>query len=700
MSGIAGIYRGDRTPVTPESLREMMDAVAYRGPDGSDVWCDRFVGLGHQMLWTTPESLIEHLPLENAGLAITADARIDNRSELIAALAINHPAAEITDSDLILAAYAKWQSQCPEKLVGDFAFAIWDSQRQQMFCARDHMGIKPFCYHYRPEQLFAFASDAKALLSLREVAHRLNEAKVGDYLAGLFIDKASTFFEEIFHLPPASCATITAQEMQIETYWSLDPAKELMLGSDEEYAAALEELFTEAVRCRLRSAFPVGTHLSGGLDSSSVACVARKILPKDCPLHTFSNIFEETTECDERPFIDAVLEHSNFIPHFVSGDARGPLSDLDFVMRHYSGVVAAANHFLLLGLGKAAQQSGVRVVLDGSDGDTTISHGINYLSELAHQGNWERFACETRGLKQTMNCAPTQILYTYGFSHLEALSRSGKWITFIKQCQQLRRHLTISWRRLIVRHGLKPLVSKTVKQAWHKIRGIHNADRAVDSLLVINRDFAKRTGLEGRLHAKALVTLQRPETQRKSHQEGLESGVLNHAVGIIQDYSAAFNLETRSPFMDKRLIEFCLSLPPEQKLRHGWTRYVMRQAMKSILPDRIWRRPDKARMGSSVFYGLLYHDRRKMAQTIKHTVPLSSQYINVEAMKALYAKLSAREVKENAKDQTDLVMLCRGMMLAIWLEKESFTYSSKSSGFDEERDKEYKQLARAQCFRL
>ena len=692
MSGIVGIYNLDQQPVEADDLWRMVDVLAHRGPDGSDVWCSGAVGLGHQMLWSTPESLLENLPSENEGLVITADARIDNRSELIASLALNRPAAEITDSDLILAAYDKWQTQCPEKLVGDFAFAIWDSHRQQMFCARDHMGMKPFCYHYQPGHLFAFASDAKALLSLQAVPHCLNETKVGDYLAAIFIDKTSTFFEGIFHLPPASRAVVTVDEIKVETYWSLDPTKELRLGSDEEYAAALEEIFTEAVRCRLRSAFPIGTHLSGGLDSSSVACVARKILPEDCPLHTFSNIFETTTECDERPFIDAVLEQGGFIPHFVAGDVRGPLSDLDFVTYYHSGVVAAANHFLVLGLGEAAQQAGVRVVLDGSDGDTTISHGIEYLSELAYQGDWERFVCETISLKQTRNYAPTQILRVYGFYHLEALSRSGKWITFIKQSQQLRRHLTISWRRLIVRHGLKPLVPGAIKQAWHKIRGTRDAKQTVDSLSIINRDFARRTGVKARSHVKALSTSQRPKTQRESHSQGLESGILNHAVGFIQDYSAAFGIEARSPFMDKRLIEFCLSLPPEQKLRHGWTRYVMHQAMKSTLPDKIWQRHDKARMGSSVFYGLLHHDRRKMMQTIEHTVPLSSHYINVEAMQSLYIKLSSREEKEDAEDHTDLVMFCRGMMLANWLEKESFTCSSKSSNLDEERDNKAKQL--------
>lgn len=682
MSAITGIYRCDRTSSADLSsadlesdLRQMMDTIAYRGPDKSGVWRDREVALGHQMLWTTPESLLEELPLAREGISITADARIDNRIELIAALELSQPATQITDSDIILAAYIRWGEHCSAKLVGDFAFVIWDSQQKQLFCARDHMGIRSLCYYYQPQQLFAFASDVKALLCLPAVPHRINETKIADYLASLFIDKASTFFDEIFYLPPASYAIVTPDKIRIETYWSLDQTKELKLGSDEDYAAALKDTFTEAVRCRLRSAFPIGTHLSGGLDSSSVTCVARQILPEACTLHTFSNIFETTADCDERPYIDAVLAQEKLTPHFVAGDAKGPLSDLDFAMNCHSGIVAAPNHFLLLGLGEAAQQAGVRIILDGSDGDTTLSHGLDYLSELAYQGNWAKFASETAGLKQVMHYSPSQILYTYGFGHLENLLRSGRWIAFMQQSYQLTQHFNLSWQRLLVRHGIKPLVPKRIRRIWHTIRGDKPADRKRANSVVaypriINHSFARRSMLEARSHTHEQHSSRLLTTQREGHYLGLNSSLLTHAVEIIQDYSAAFGIETRSPFMDKRLVEFCLSLPPEQKLRQGWTRYVMRQAMKMTLPDEIWQRADKAQMGSSVFYGLLHHNKGKTKQIMEHAVPLVSQYLSLDAVQALHDQLASREKRENAVDHSDLIMFYRALTLAYWLKKE------------------------------
>ena len=173
--------------------------------------------------------------------------------------------------------------------------------------------------------------------------------------------------------------------MRLHCYWSLDPTSELRLGSDEEYAAAYREMFTEAVRCRLRSAFPRGSHLSGGLDSSSVTCVARKLSQQTdtARWHTFSNIFEDVPQCDERPFINAVLAQGGYIPHYIHADRSSPLMDLERVFWHQEEPAIGPNHFLPWQLNRAASQAGVRVVLDGFDGDTTVSHGAVRFTELA-----------------------------------------------------------------------------------------------------------------------------------------------------------------------------------------------------------------------------------------------------------------------------------------------------------------------------
>ncbi|GAH07934.1 unnamed protein product, partial [marine sediment metagenome] len=150
----------------------------------------------------------EQLPLVNArgDIVITADARIDNRVELIDILGLGgRYHSQIGDSELILAAYEKWGEECPARLLGDFAFAIWDGRRQILFCARDHFGVKPFCYYHRHGRVFVFASQVKALLTMRQVPHQINEGRIADYLVGDLegIDKTSTYYQEVYKHPPA-----------------------------------------------------------------------------------------------------------------------------------------------------------------------------------------------------------------------------------------------------------------------------------------------------------------------------------------------------------------------------------------------------------------------------------------------------------------------------------------------------------------
>ena len=166
MSGISGIFRRDGLSLSPEELQITTSPMTHRGPDGIHAWTSGPIGLTHLMLWTTPESLLEKMPAKNStgNLVITADARIDNRDELTLLLGWQGRSIEkITDSEFILGAYETWGEDCVNRLVGDFAFAIWDQNQQTLFCARDHMGVKPF-YYYQSTNCFAFASEIKGLL--------------------------------------------------------------------------------------------------------------------------------------------------------------------------------------------------------------------------------------------------------------------------------------------------------------------------------------------------------------------------------------------------------------------------------------------------------------------------------------------------------------------------------------------------------
>ncbi|MCA1992895.1 MAG: lasso peptide isopeptide bond-forming cyclase [Coleofasciculus sp. S288] len=673
MSGIMGIFYLDGRPVDHESLGRMVDTLAHRGPDGVDIWSEGSVGFGHRMLWTTPESLLEKLPLVNqtGDLVITADARIDNRDELIAALGFNdRPAEKITDSQLILAAYEKWGESCPEHLLGDFAFAIWDGRQQVLFCARDHFGVKPFYYHYKPGHTFIFASEIKAILCLPDVPRRLNEVRIAEYLASTLEDKAITSYQAILRLPPAQTMTVSyGGGIQLRSYWSLDPSHELQLNSDEDYAEAFREVFTEAVRCRLRSAFPVGSHLSGGLDSSSVTCVARELLAQQgrSQLHTFSNIFDDVPECDERSFIEPILAQGGLIPHYVRPDRIGPLSEWkELLQPEEEPSLFGANGFLVWGLNRATQEAGVRISLDGFDGDTTVGHGMGYFAELACQGEWATFAAEATGICQHFNNSPAYILRNYGFTYLEELAKQGRWLAFAKTVKGIDGHFKVSPKQLWLHLGLKPLVPQPILQVWRSLRGRKQPQNSVLSL--INCSFADRMGVQDPV--KVLEPAQSSLlTAAQEQWLTFTSGRFTLVLEQCDLAAATFSIESRHPFMDKRLIEFCLSLPASQKLHQGWTRMVMRRAMNGILPEPVRWRGGKANMTANFLHGLLNFNRELLDEIVLSNPESIAAYVDLNVLQMSYDRIVSGGNLQNA----DIGIVWSAVALALWLNHSGMT---------------------------
>ena len=643
MSAIFGIYYPEGCPATQSELEQMAESLNHRGPDGSGLWMDGPAGLGHQMLWTTPESLYERLPMvgKTGHLVITADARIDNREELIGLLKLEGRAySEISDSEIILAAYEEWGEACPEKLLGDFAFAIWDSLKQSLFCARDHFGIKPFYYHATKESLY-FASEIKGLLCMPRVSRRLNETMVAEHLTTAFTDREITFYKDILRLPPSHRMSVSREGIRLESYWYLNPFLEQRLGSNEDYAEAFRDLFSEAVRCRLRSAFPVGSMLSGGLDSSSITCMARKLLDEEGKgrLLTFSAVFDEIKQCDERPFINAVLDKYELDPHFLKGDRLGPLTDLDRVLWHEDKPVFGPNLFLRWGLYGTACKQGVRAILDGFDGDGVVSYGLGYLDELARAGRWLTLALEVKAVSKNFGHPP--------------------WKPFINYLRF---------------YGINPVISKskilrTLRRIWRSMNrrdariGTQSTKQA-ERFPLLNPDFVRRTDLEQRYKAWRKTQPLSARSERERHYRTLTQDALPLALETLDSISSAFSIETRYPFWDKRLVEFCLALPPEQKLNRGFNRIVMRRAMNSILPPQIQWRGSKTNFTPVFHNGLLSFDRDRLDGAISDGQKEIEEYVNMVALRDLYSRIVCGQSPDLDKD---LLAFWRVASLVLWM---------------------------------
>ena len=289
MSAICGIVELTDKPVTLEAIERLMDAVSVYGPNGSGIWREGSAALGHQMLHVTPESQTETLPWHDAesGLVITADAILDNRDELIDALNLKDALSsvkgaegeEIPDSLLILQAYRKWGEGCAVRLLGDFAFAIWDARARKLFCARDHIGAKAFCYYYDGVRHLVFAPEIRPLLALPNLPLLFDETAIYLLLTNRQLpDCEMTCYRNIRHLPPAHTLTLSASGLTLKEYWRPEDAPNIRYQQEGAYVERLRELMQQAVRCRLRSVFPIGAHLSSGIDSSAVAVIAARQL--------------------------------------------------------------------------------------------------------------------------------------------------------------------------------------------------------------------------------------------------------------------------------------------------------------------------------------------------------------------------------------------------------------------------------------
>jgi asparagine synthase (glutamine-hydrolysing) len=602
MSAITGIFMRNGKNVDPELMKKMNKKLSHRGPDGSDIWCEGPIGLGHQMLWTTPESLHEQLPYEENGLVITADARIDNRDELSKELDIKDE-ENVSDSYFILKSYEKWGEECPDKLLGDFAFAIWDKAQEKLFCARDHMGVKPF-YYYLDDDMFVFGTEIRSILSISEIPSKLNRTKIAYYLGLLLEDKELTFYKNILRLPPANTIIIDIKNYIKSNYWELNINKEIKLNSDEEYKNEFLKIFEESVRCRLRSKFNLGSMLSGGLDSSSIVCTSRKILSEKNKkqLRTYSATFENTIECDEKYYINKVLKDGGLKPYFVKADKLSPLSQKDDVFWHLEEPFWTVNFYFHWHIHKMAQKSGTRVILEGLDGDTTVSHG-------------QRFEID--------------------------YFKSMQWIKGLHELYKRSKRIKRSKLKMLLKSFIFPFTPKFIIELV-RISPI-NTELFIENFDLLNKNLAKETNIKEKFKLLEENKDRLARSSKLYHYSRLNSGQMQYVLEIVDKSAGASCLEARFPFFDKRLIEFCLALPLEQKLNNGWDRIIMRRAMENILPKENQWRPDKTNLGPNFRKNFLLYEKNLIEKILYHPSHLIKNYVNINAVRKHYIKYASNK---------------------------------------------------------
>lgn len=555
MSGICAILRLDGAPAEAEALAPILAGMAARGPDRSAICSDGPAALGHALLATTPESVVEPMPLRHAetGCLISADVRLDNRDDLIATLGLDLAGRVIGDGELILEAYLKWGMDCPEHLLGDFAFVIWDPRHHRLFAARDKVGMRQLIYHFAPGKLLACATDAKPVLRHPDIPRQINEARVADFIEHMeAIDGTSTFYEGIFRLPPAHALRVESGALTVWRYWQLTPSPIIHRANDGEYTEQFLAVFTQAVQARLRAPSPVGSMLSGGMDSGSIVAVAARLLHEAGapPLKTFSALHHDPN-CEESKAVRTAMA----MPHIDASMVSTASSDefRDEVAEHIRNCAEPfdGHMAMVMAVYAKARRSGVNTMLDGVSGDTTISCGNIVAWHLAHgrfRQAWQEAQADER----------------YWGHFRPARSQYFK---------QARRTLT----------------PQPVRSAWQRLKPLLGRDDR-NSPGLLDAEFARRVDFAARQKTfRDNVSVPddwSPQTRamRPLHPYALAGRERYDRV------AGAFGIEPRDPYLDIRLIEFCLTLPVEKIKHDGWPKLILRRSMAGLMPDPLrWR---------------------------------------------------------------------------------------------------------------
>jgi len=528
MTAFAAFYSRTNTPVQTGVLVRVMDRLKHRGPDGQRFLQNGRVAMGHWHFWTTPEEVGETQPLRLAGLPFTIvlDGRLDNRPELTDNLGLRkNEAASHSDAALILRAYDRWGDDCAKRFIGEFAFVIHDEAKNELFCARDALGDRTFFYSDRGG-LVVIASEPWAVAGADASPAELDEGAVVNYFSFQDALDDQTFFKDVFEGLPAHTMHVTESGIRQRRYWQLNPTHQLRGLTDEEYAGEFLRLLELSVQTRMRSTTPVGILMSGGLDSTSVASLAaRMIAPKR--LTAISHVLETMPECDERAYMNAMVERWNVRSIQIPCDDAWPYKDWNNLPRNPNEPDINIYRLMKERLYRRANREGLRVLLTGDYGDDLYGAGTQWFADMLAEGN-----------------------------HKEALKEASLYLRYA---------------------GIR----ETVRQGF-----IQPAARMILKRLPLAHRVRRKSSFPRWLSPKA-KHFQRSSNSTHPPLFDRNPNLLFTASPGEIFHTGRHNVELRYPYHDQRMIEYMASLPGYQLYFRNVNKIVLRNAMRGILPEEI-----------------------------------------------------------------------------------------------------------------
>ncbi len=589
MCGIVGTFASGGKRIDPALLEKMTKTIRHRGPSDEgyllvNPLTNRYqhrcgddsipqaketltnisaqtdetfsVGLGYRRLSIIDLSPAGHQPISNADgtIWLIFNGEIYNYIELREELKGKGYAFRTkTDTEVIIHAYEEWGTDCLNRFNGMWAFALWDGRTKTLFCARDRFGVKPF-YYFMKNGEFAFASEIKALLTHPAVSRVANHRAVHDYLAYAIIDHTDeTFFSDIKQLPPSHRLTLDAAgHLTIQKYYTLVADSRFSRFSESEnklQAQKLLEILSDSVKLRMRTDVPLGSCLSGGLDSSTIVCLANSLISKSGVIDrsligehqkTFTAVYDDP-QFSEKPFVDKVISRTNAEAHFVRPDGERLWAELRQLLYHQDEPFNSTSVYAQWNVMRLASEHGVTVLLDGQGADELLAgyswHRPIYQAELLRRLQIRTLWNEIQGGTSVGGRSLPQQIY-------ELLKKAaGGFIprSFVESV-------------LEPNSLMRPEFLSVHKNHW--------------GLLAKSNDNLQQRLLE-------------EETQLNLQQ------LLHYE----DRNSMAFSIEARVPFIDYRVVECGMKIPATFKIHNGWTKYALRSAAEGIIPKEIqWRR--------------------------------------------------------------------------------------------------------------
>ena len=585
--------------------------------DGGGLWLDGCCGLGQRLMAVTPQDRFERQPLSDAqaGLTLVSDGRVDNRPELLDELGLAGAGAgaeEIPDGALILQAYRRWGRECLQRLVGVFAFVIWDAGQRELFAARSPIRA-PALVYYASASRFAFASMPRGLHALPGIARRLNERKLAQHLTLTSIEPQATFYQDVLRLPTGHWLAVSPQGLATGAFWQPDLSKTLDFASDDECLQALGGLLERVVADALRGQTPAGMLLSGGLDSTAVAAQAAGLLAgrgerlagfTAAPRPGFAGAVTAGRVADESGLAESVARrYPNLDLKIVRTPGGFFMDDLERLFPYLEMPFRnTSNRVWWEAIYREASQGGLRTALDGTQGNLTLTwQGAGLLAELLRGGRW----------RQAWQQAGASGPDTTGAGRL------GK----------------------VFRQGLLPWLPD---DAWWTLKRLSQPGRSGPPTWLartpLNPAFAAELRLaEEYTERDAALRQRHPADTRSLRWQALglqDSGM------YLSAYQALYGVYGNSPLADVRLAEFCLALPESQYCWNGETRRLARRAMAGLLPQEVLDNRQRG-LQAADWYERLHAARPRLADELERLErsPLAQRVLDLPRLQRLFAAM-------------------------------------------------------------